>query len=545
MQLQSLKNILWVMNNSYWNLIDDTGSGRISGSGTNLKLALWTPNGTTLGNSLLSQSGTTSTSHLLLHGDSVVIWKDTAAATKSFASKYFVLTHTGGAQIDSLYSAIFPTLSGTDTTVAIEKGFRYYNRNLIHSVLFGVGCGISFNKAVANHAITAFGYHVFNATKVNDDGTGGGFNTFARDSLGDCNTGWGSSNGEFLKRDRFNEMYGCGAMEFATDTFGPINSVQNNCAFGVNTNYFARSTNNQICSYNTCMGNFSLTNNLYGSENVAIGFAAMEGPARSVVTGCITGNYNAAGGAYAMQLITSGSNNSAWGHGALNTDSSGSHNSALGMNALANTSNGSANTGIGESALSTNTTGSYNISLGYVTDVTKTNLNNAGAIGSFSKAKYSNNIAFDDSADNVTYSFGTAMNSATVTVKGSSGTTLRIIDGNQGNGKILTSDANGQASWTPSMFTTKSITTPANGGTVNLVINTQNLINPAATIATCTINLPSAPSDNDKVYIKLTNAITTITWGNGTLAGSQSSLTSGAAGQIYIFTYDSGTSKWY
>lgn len=58
------------------------------------------------------------------------------------------------------------------------------------------------------------------------------------------------------------------------------------------------------------------------------------------------------------------------------------------------------------------------------------------------------------SGSDVSYSagnvgIGTAIPGAKLEIVGSSGTTLKIIDGNQGPGKVLTSDADGRASWQP------------------------------------------------------------------------------------------------
>lgn len=87
-----------------------------------------------------------------------------------------------------------------------------------------------------------------------------------------------------------------------------------------------------------------------------------------------------------------------------------------------------------------------------------------------------------------------------------------------------------------------SITTPATGGTVNLVNNQYNIINPSGTIATLTVNLPSSPADNDRVEIKYTQAVTTVTYGNGTVVDG---IASPISGQLVVLVYDSSAGKWY
>lgn len=87
-----------------------------------------------------------------------------------------------------------------------------------------------------------------------------------------------------------------------------------------------------------------------------------------------------------------------------------------------------------------------------------------------------------------------------------------------------------------------TIFTPSTGGTVNTVINQYNIINPAGTLATLTVNLPSSPSNNDIVYIKFTQTVTAVTYANGTVVDG---ITGPAAGGLVILTYDAGTTSWY
>jgi hypothetical protein len=87
-----------------------------------------------------------------------------------------------------------------------------------------------------------------------------------------------------------------------------------------------------------------------------------------------------------------------------------------------------------------------------------------------------------------------------------------------------------------------NISTPTTGGTVNLTNNQYNIINPAGTLATLTVNLPSSPSNNDSVYIKYTQSITAVTYGNGTVVDG---ITAPTAGGLVVLVYDSGTTSWY
>ena len=87
-----------------------------------------------------------------------------------------------------------------------------------------------------------------------------------------------------------------------------------------------------------------------------------------------------------------------------------------------------------------------------------------------------------------------------------------------------------------------NIFTPTVGQTVALINNQYNIINPAGTLASLTVNLPSTPTNNDVVYIKYTQAITLVTYGNGTVSDA---LTTPSIGSLVTLVYDSGTTTWY
>lgn len=87
-----------------------------------------------------------------------------------------------------------------------------------------------------------------------------------------------------------------------------------------------------------------------------------------------------------------------------------------------------------------------------------------------------------------------------------------------------------------------TIFTPTTGGTVTLVKNQYNIINPAGALLALTVNLPSTPSNNDVVYIKFTQNVTTVTYANGTVVDG---ITAPTAGGLTVLVYDSGTTSWY
>lgn len=87
-----------------------------------------------------------------------------------------------------------------------------------------------------------------------------------------------------------------------------------------------------------------------------------------------------------------------------------------------------------------------------------------------------------------------------------------------------------------------TIFTPTTGGTVALVNNQYNIINPAGALVALTVNLPSSPANNDVVYIKFTQTVSTVTYGNGTVVDG---ITAPTAGGLTVLIYDSASASWY
>jgi hypothetical protein len=87
-----------------------------------------------------------------------------------------------------------------------------------------------------------------------------------------------------------------------------------------------------------------------------------------------------------------------------------------------------------------------------------------------------------------------------------------------------------------------TIFTPTTGGTVVLVNNQYNIINPAGTLLALTVTLPSSPINNDTVQIKYTQSITTVTYNGGTVVDG---IISPVAGGYVILTFDSTNNSWY
>ena len=187
---------------------------------------------------------------------------------------------------------------------------------------------------------------------------------------------------------------------------------------------------------NVVIGNSSLYNNTTGSENMVLG-----------------GN--------SLIINTTGYNNIAIGTGALNQNSTGSYNFALGPSALLGNSTGDYNTGIGYLAGQW-IQGNGNMHIGIDSDAYKYmptvsgQLNKVIFIGhldslndTFDTSNANSNVILlgDDSYNAPNVGIGTYKPVAKLDIKGPYGRAIRIADGTQGQGKVLTSDYNGVGTW--------------------------------------------------------------------------------------------------
>lgn len=136
---------------------------------------------------------------------------------------------------------------------------------------------------------------------------------------------------------------------------------------------------------------------------------------------------------------------------------------------------------------------------------------------------------------NQAVNFDAGVDPTTPTVGGAwfNGTNFYLVDG----GTIKRDLLNGIHNYVHSVFT------PTTGGTVNLINNQYNIINPATPLTTLTINLPSSPQNNDCIYIKFdSNSPGAVTYANGTFNGG---ISAPVVGGIVIAVFDSATSAWY
>ncbi len=183
-------------------------------------------------------------------------------------------------------------------------------------------------------------------------------------------------------------------------------------------------------AYNTANGSGALYSNTTGNDNTANGFLALYSNT--------TGTANTANGFQALYLNATGSANTANGHWALYSNTSGAYNNAIGHYALYSNTTGNNNTALGVAAGRNLIEGNKNIAIG---DSTYFPTSNGSYQLNIGNEIYGLNV--NSPTSEALIGIGTNAPTATLDVNGS----LRIRGGSPGAGKVLTSDANGNASW--------------------------------------------------------------------------------------------------
>ena len=329
-----------------------------------------------------------------------------------------------------------------------------------------------FNKSNAQfsgYSNTAIGQSIFslqNGDLIGGNNIGMGQTQYTLNSgnmAGGDNIGIGQSSYYVQKGDitgTANNNIALGSRIYRLSNSSP-STFSGNENIGIGNALYNLSLGNLTGQRNIGMGQgvFSLSSgNLSGNSNIGIGSGAMQ------ISGDIAGNDNIGIGSSAMHALggIAGDYNIALGYNTMYTTGkvAGTDNIAIGYSALysnGNTDIGSYNIGIGNWALWADMAkGNANIQLGnwFVGTPVTGQLNNVVAIGNKMYGLTvsntdSNTILLGETGSNgPKVGIGTYKPGAKLEINnGTTAGAVKIVDGTQGAGKVLTSDANGLATW--------------------------------------------------------------------------------------------------
>jgi len=234
------------------------------------------------------------------------------------------------------------------------------------------------------------------------------------------------------------------------EVFNTGQSVFIGSGAGFNDNY----SNNQ----NVAVGDSALFSNTLGQRNVATGFQALRFNTRGsenvaygfkALRSNTSGSGNLAFGRSALNYNTTGANNTAVGKAALRENTEGDENIAIGLDALHKNTVGYLNLAIGSEALGNNYTGNFNMAIGAFADVASDSLTNANAIGANAIVGQSNSLVLGSingvgyGTANTKVGIGTTTPDTSLHIVGN----IKIEDGKQQAGYVLTADSAGVGSW--------------------------------------------------------------------------------------------------
>ena len=216
---------------------------------------------------------------------------------------------------------------------------------------------------------------------------------------------------------------GIGVNALSNSTTGDSNIGIGNSALIANT----------TGAYNIGIGYFPLNKTTTGAHNIGLGYNSMEANT--------TGNYNLALGTYSLRKNTIGQHNSAFGLNALQDNVTGSGNTALG-NGSGEWIKGNANIHLGSASFPSAATAELDnvVAIGNGINATEltpsTGQDNTIILGHKNGHSFSPNVGI-----------GTYKPDSKVHIVANGPNAIKIVDTNQGAGKVLTSDANGVGTW--------------------------------------------------------------------------------------------------
>ena len=406
-------------------------------------------NNIAMGNDALRNS-TTGNDNIAL-GNSALLSNTTGASNFGFGTNALRSNTTGNNNIAMGTSALLNNTTGLDNVA--------------------VGAGALFNNTVGTNNI-GLGTNALRTNTTGKDNVALGSTALFANTTGVNNIAIGT-NGL-----RFNTT-GNNNIGFGTNTLRLNTTGDRNIAIGEGT-----LSGNTIGSYNVGLGISTLNSNTVGVANIGLGVNTLSkningnsniGIGNSALFENVSGDYNIAIGHHPLSKATTAGHNIALGYGALEENVSGSyniaagtyalaknttgqHNNAQGLNALVNNVAGNNNTAIGNGAGEW-VKGHNNVHLGSSTFPTANTaeLDNVVVIGNGINASELTASSGQDNTIILGYKkghnrspnigVGTYKPDAKLHIEANGPTAIKIVDTNQGAGKVLTSDANGVGTW--------------------------------------------------------------------------------------------------
>jgi hypothetical protein len=405
---------------SAWDQIAGSGGGGITGSGTLNTIAMFTPSGTAIGDSAITQTGSnvTVTARNLIVTNGAFTLSHTHNPVNGTFNPYgeqIAVTNTINAGVTwTALLAFFNTSSLQNNQWNGSASFgngSYTTNNLNLSPITFNAAGATITSTQASGGIRAWANQIL---QLRIDGTNNGTYTHYANSViyGD----FAASTARFTITNRY------GYLVNNLDEYSAGHTYTNRWAFynaGINDNNFfagkvgigsgytpstfqldvvgadarinllsiGRGSGN--LNGNSVLGVRALNVNTTGGSNVAIGYEAM--------ISNTTGSNNTANGYNSLAINSTGSNNVAIGYDSLGANnasnnigigisvlrsSTGGNNIGIGCTStLVNNTSGSFNIGIGANSLQNNNTGSQNVSLGNFASGLNTTGSNTVSIG--------------------------------------------------------------------------------------------------------------------------------------------------------------------
>lgn len=318
----------------------------VTGSGTRNYIPLWTPSGTQLGNSIITQSAG---GNAIQIGTTFLVDNTAKQVGINKLSSLAASLHVVGSGATSATSSLI-IQNSTPTTLfeikddgQVSSTFGYWQG--ANKILY-----INPNSTTANLFV---GESAGNGTMSGIGNVGIGFETLRFNTTGGQNTALGNIA---LKSNTIgNALTAIGSNALATNTEGNANNAFGANALlsnltGSNNNAFGYGAlQNNTSSFNCAFGHGAMLGNTTGVLNVAFGYAAMDSCAGGTI-------YNTAIGVYTLRYVNS------------------NFNTAVGYNALGNITTGHTNIAIGYRAgelisggVALNQTSNSSIYIGYLT----------------------------------------------------------------------------------------------------------------------------------------------------------------------------------